>query len=289
MNNIGKTYKKLRLAKGFTLLEAADSVISVGQLSNFENGKSMIHTDSFISVLKNINVTFLEFDLLYNKYNKSKEFSHNVELSDAYLTRNTAKLEFLIKTNKEQIVKSPSSRGLKIKLNSLECLYSTISDRKTTNEIKVNHAVDYLVNVKEFGMFELTVLNNCLTYIDIASLSKILTNITTSNLVNAPFLQSLLVQTMTNAVNLFIQENQFTNADHFLLYLESLELLETALYEKLIIKLSRSLLSIKEGNRDDSNDIKYIIDILKFCENTQTVRIIEDNIDKILGQDKNFS
>ncbi len=38
--------------KKFTLKEAAGTSISIGQLSNFENGKSILRVDSFFQFLK---------------------------------------------------------------------------------------------------------------------------------------------------------------------------------------------------------------------------------------------
>ncbi|WP_096819313.1 helix-turn-helix domain-containing protein [Lactococcus fujiensis] len=85
----GSAYKELRLSKKFTLKEAAGTSISIGQLSNFENGKSILRVDSFFSVLKNINVTNLEFEVSLDKHSEIKAFPYNVDLSDIYLTRNT--------------------------------------------------------------------------------------------------------------------------------------------------------------------------------------------------------
>lgn len=60
----GKTLKKIRLSKGMTLEETTKGVISIAQLSRFENGKSMLTVDILYELLNNLSTTHQEYFFL---------------------------------------------------------------------------------------------------------------------------------------------------------------------------------------------------------------------------------
>lgn len=73
MKEYGAYFKELRTAKGFTLRQTAEGIISYQFLSNFENGVSNISLYNFTRLLNRINVTVNEF------------FSETTDLTDYFL------------------------------------------------------------------------------------------------------------------------------------------------------------------------------------------------------------
>lgn len=78
--NYSKTFKKIRIAKGMKLKEAAGNTLSISQLSRFENEQSMISIDSFIELLTNVNTSPEEyFYLLRQEENELKNYFNRVK------------------------------------------------------------------------------------------------------------------------------------------------------------------------------------------------------------------
>ena len=70
---IGIIFKDFRISKGFSQMEAAGNEISATHLSNFENGKTILSTHHFFSILQNINVNMFEFQNSLNQYLQEKD------------------------------------------------------------------------------------------------------------------------------------------------------------------------------------------------------------------------
>ena len=68
----GKIIKQIRKSKNMTLKEVAGEVLSISQLSRFENEKSVIPVDLFYEVLDNLNSTTEEFNYIKNEKQPNK-------------------------------------------------------------------------------------------------------------------------------------------------------------------------------------------------------------------------
>ncbi|MDR2834090.1 MAG: helix-turn-helix domain-containing protein, partial [Streptococcaceae bacterium] len=77
---IGKTLRNARQAKGYTLKEVADGIISFGQLSKIENdGKGeTTSVKHFFEILERLNLTIAEF----SKLTEAEVFKLRSEYSD---------------------------------------------------------------------------------------------------------------------------------------------------------------------------------------------------------------
>lgn len=65
--SVGKLFKELRLSKNFSRDEAADGVMTASFLSRFESGGSMLGFEKVHRMLRNINVSLLEYDEIYSR------------------------------------------------------------------------------------------------------------------------------------------------------------------------------------------------------------------------------
>lgn len=107
---LGKVFKQLRLAKGFSQAEAAGTEVSSTHISNFENGKTTIGLYYFIKILQNINVNMFEFQNYLNQYLHYKDMLlYNTELSDSLVEKNISNLKKILEKLEEQLNGSPKS------------------------------------------------------------------------------------------------------------------------------------------------------------------------------------
>ncbi|MGX7071411.1 helix-turn-helix transcriptional regulator [Helcococcus kunzii] len=65
MENLGKTFKELRISRKLTLQEIANDEFSISMLSKFENGKTEISVNKLNMALSNLHMSINEFYYLY--------------------------------------------------------------------------------------------------------------------------------------------------------------------------------------------------------------------------------
>ncbi|MEK4947670.1 Rgg/GadR/MutR family transcriptional regulator [Carnobacterium sp. FSL W8-0810] len=147
--NYSKTFKKIRIAKGMKLKEAAGNTLSISQLSRFENEQSMISIDSFIELLTNVNTSPEEyFYLLRQEENELKNYFNRVK--NLVNNKKYDKLEELVIDLKNQ--KPASNSWMSFIVLFVESIIVLDKEKKPLNQPRV---LSYLIQVEDWGEMEL--------------------------------------------------------------------------------------------------------------------------------------
>ncbi|HEM3582496.1 TPA: helix-turn-helix transcriptional regulator [Streptococcus suis] len=116
MKEFGKILKFFRESKNLSLREVAGSNLSSSQISRFERGETSLSIDNFYYCLKNMNVTFREFEIHLKNFIQDDNTVFDKSISEAYLEGNISKLESLLKTLDTQSGKIAKLNSIVIKI-----------------------------------------------------------------------------------------------------------------------------------------------------------------------------
>ncbi|WP_225744570.1 helix-turn-helix domain-containing protein [Marinilactibacillus sp. Marseille-P9653] len=145
----GQLFKTIRKGKGITLKEACGSVLSVSQLSRFENEKSMVPVDLFFQLLDQINTTAEEFLYLRGSDLETDIRYYAIRIED-YVNNNH--YEQLKKLKEEIKAARPAPYSWQqFFLYFIEGL-EDINEEKPNSNLLV---LDYLMQVENWGEMEL--------------------------------------------------------------------------------------------------------------------------------------
>lgn len=276
----GRTFKILRLSKGFSQLEATNHEMSISQLSNFENGKTVPLTTTFFNLLKNINVDMVEFQNAYNDYlNSEAILPYSTEVSEAYTSGNILKLKdmlYKLETSKKKENKKFKLDKIRLKsiISTLDSNYNNIS-KKEVEFVKL-----YLQHLKEWGQYEIKLFGQCVPIFDIPTLSLLgekMINPTQKN-INLHYTKQMIIKAVLNLIDIFTKSKNFDYANKFINYLENTKIHDYFTYEKITIVYSKARLAYLEGNNEALDTIKKCQDLLLFCDCSEIANMIEKEI-----------
>lgn len=275
----GKTFKILRLSKGFSQLEAANNEMSIPQLSNFENGKTIPLTTTFFALLKNINVDMVEFQNAYDNYLNSKAILlYNTEISEAYTSGNIIKLKDMLR--KMETSKKIKNKKIELDKIRLKSIISALDTNYSISKKEINFVSLYLQNLKEWGQYEIKLFGQCVTLFDIPTLALLgekMINPTQRN-INLHYVKQSMITSVLNLIDLFTKSKNFDYANKFLNYLENTKIHDYLIYEKLTIVYSKARLAYLQGDSDALDTVKKCQDFLLFCDCSETANMIEKEI-----------
>lgn len=152
-NQLGITFKKVRIARGFKVSEAAKDVCTTQFLNKFESGKSDIATSKLIGLLNNIFVSMEEFMIAYQgenvyEYNAAVSMMNDLEL--------VGDVSGLLELADSYLNKEPKGSKIYqlIAISIRARAYTSIKDKELDpNEIQI--AKNYLDKIESWGIFEL--------------------------------------------------------------------------------------------------------------------------------------
>lgn len=148
----GETFQFIRKGKNFTLKEAAGEILSVSQLSRFENNRSMIPADLLEPLLQNINTTPQEFYFLLRK-DSEKEL--RVFFLDLIRYLDQDDYGSLKKMKKEmETFASTASNWQKYLLYFLDSILHIVEGKAQSRKLPIQH---YLMQVEDWGEMELRI------------------------------------------------------------------------------------------------------------------------------------
>ncbi|GAX46870.1 Rgg/GadR/MutR family transcriptional regulator [Pseudolactococcus reticulitermitis] len=283
---LGTVLKLLRKSKGLTIKEAAGNSFSCPHLSNFENGKTEFSARFLLEELKNINVSITEFQAFYDNYIHSKEYNliSNSEITDAYMSHNLAKLHVILK---ELDSKHNNNRNIKkyhlevVRIKSLISIIDPIF-KVPLDDIKM--LKDYLIKLNEWGKYDIELLGQCCLIFDLGTIS-----ILTQNMLNPGQTtikiegnKHALIQTSINIINLFISKKQFNLARNLINHLETNDIHEYYMYEKLTLIYNTASYNYHKGDKYALETMKKCQQIFEFCQCFKTANLVAEEISSLL-------
>lgn len=280
---VGRVFKTIRESKGLSLKEVADDIVSLAQLSRFERGLSGITVDTFYLCLKNMNVPLDEFQLTYHNYTQTRDIQFSTELSEAYLNQDVAKIKSILQDCLQAEEENPSQRIYKLKTIVVRAILSYCSPSETVSEKDVQYLMDYLFSVEEWGRFELWIFTNAISLMTVASME-----IFTKEMIkrtqfyrDLPENRKRILQMLLNVVGICLEQNHLTLAYRCLNYIDSFNIQETDLYERVLIKFYRGLYDVQMGKQDGLKEMKDCAHMMTALDCFGTAQHMKNQIEKL--------
>lgn len=265
---IGIVFKNLREAKDFSQAEACGDETSVPHLSNFEGGKTNITTSRFIALLNNINVNMFEFQNSYNQYLHSKDvLLFNTEVTEAVMEQNPVQLKLLSKQIEEQLLLKPNDKKLKLDNIRIKSVLYFVDPSYSITKSDSSFLVEYLYNLKEWGLYDIRLLSQSAQFIDVLKLSE-LTNRMLNPMQenhNLEYIKLARIRCILNIINAFVDNEIYEPARRFIKYLEDSEVHEYFMFEKLTLIYNKANYSYHTGDKSALNIMKKCQEVLEFC------------------------
>lgn len=286
---LGRLFKQLRLAKGFSQEEAAGFEVSTTHISNFENGKTIIGLHHFIKILQNINVNMFEFQNSLNQYLHEKDILlFNTELTDAVVEQNASKLKQILTKLEHQInksLKSPSNKKMKLDYIRTKSALFFIDSSYSLTKKEMNFLENYLFHLKEWGQYDIALLGQCAQFLNFISLMDLTNNMIspTQENIKIPYIKQAIIQTVLNIINVFVNNHCYDYAKRLIHYLESSDIHDYYMFEKLTLIYNTANYQYHSGHKEAIETMKKCQEVLEFCNCSKTANWINSEIKNIVN------
>lgn len=253
MMKIGSSFKHVRKDKNMTQKEVARDILSVAQLSKFENNKTEISASKLFQLLDRVNVSLTEFQIIYlndDLYNQSVIID---EIAEAYYQKNLFRLQSLNQKQLELYETFGNSRFYHNQIWIQQCIRH-IQDL-TFDKNEMDKIFFYLMNVENWGSYEITLFNNlsfAFTLNQLKHLSKTATKKIYIYSEKGVFsdLHHLTATLIGNLASIFIDHDELDFANELLIETNNLLKNTDFLNEKIHQQFRLGIYWIKKRNYD---------------------------------------
>ncbi len=281
----GHVFGYFRKAKGFTLKEAVGDIAFPSQLSNFEHGKICPSADNFLLFLQNINVSSLEFQYALDEYLQRKNITEfGTPLTDSYLAQNISQLKIFQKNAEKRYVSNPDNKHFRLDKIHIEGVLSIVDTKYELSKEDKRFLYTYLINLKEWGLYDISLLGACVTNLGTSELSKLLISMISSAQIGTKikYVKKAMLQTLLNGLDVFIGQRLLNLTIPIVLYLEE-NIHEYDMYEKTIFIYDKAKIDYFSGNPAALEIMKECQAIFEFCECFSSADIVAKEIDELVN------
>lgn len=244
-----------------SLKEVAGDYVSPAQLSRFENGKSNLSVDTFFYCLKQMNTSGGEFTTLYDVYYQSEDISFSKELHKAVELHNIDFLNHQVEVYTKQYQDTNNSSD-RLMIAILHTFMQRCDNSYIIPESDKIFIADYLLSIDDWGIYELWIFGNCARVLSSKSLEILGMEIVnrTQFYNNIAENRKRVYQVLLNVVGHLLDRQEERSSIKFLKVLDGMDILETDLLERLLLKFSKAHLGYIQGKSEN-------IQIMKKCKN----------------------
>jgi len=281
VNNLGKTFKKIRKSKKLTQKAVCEGIIPLSTLSEFESGKGDIKLSKFYEIMSNINITFQEFDHLSKNYQldgfplmwqKAVDYSHK---------KNIASLKAIYKrslnTEKKNIYEEINHLRIKNLLASHDKDYML-----SQNERKL--IFDYLSSISTWSSYELRIYTCLIGNFQPKTVEKLTEGLyhKTAIYKSVESVKLLMVQTLINSISVMLEANNISSALKFHGYVEHL-MGEADLFERNVFLFATGAIQVFSDKVElGKNKMEKAIQIFDDLGSHNLAQIYKENYDTII-------
>ncbi|GAB2024853.1 hypothetical protein OfM1_09240 [Lactovum odontotermitis] len=287
----GQVFHDLRSWKNFSKTEADAEVMTDTALTNFENGKSIPSFDKVYKMLKNINVTLLEYDDAYNR-NKLKQdiLLYGTTISEALLTKNVEKLKFILSEIEHEIKRSPNVKKYEIDKWRIEATIKELDTNYVMPSSDISSLKDYLMHLSEWGLYDIHLFGHCVNvFINDDDFGDLVTQMLshTEDTGQLHNVEHAVIVTTLNIIDSCLSRGNFKLAEAFINHLNRLKIHDYYMFEKFTLKYATANLEYQKGKDSALEVMKKCYEIALFCGCTSLADTISKEIPKIQEMVKN--
>lgn len=282
VENIGKVFKLIRESKNMSLKEVAGDYVTSAQLSRFENGKSNLSVDTFFYCLKRMNTSGGEFTTLYDVYYQSEDISLSKELHKAIELHNINFFNHQIDvyTKQYQATNSASDR---LMIAILHTFKQRCDDSYIIPESDKTFIADYLLSIDDWGIYELWIFGNCARVLSSKSLEILGMEVInrTQFYKNIAENRKRVQKVLLNVVGHLLDRQEERASIKFLRVLDDMDILETDLLERLLLKFNKAYLGYIQGRKESIQVMEQCKIIADFLNCSDLSKQIETTISQL--------
>lgn len=271
--NIGGTIQRIRTGKNISQAVLSENIISRPHLSLIENDKYDLSFNTLLKLLQKMHISMEEFLYLTENYTVSEARKLSVQLMSAANKGSIDELEEIQKKAKSKLNSQEDFEYFHLYLLTKTYIYLWNNNFKLDEEVEkiVQPIKGYLLNLSEWYIYDLKLLNNILFVFDLSSIHSISKKVLKS-------LEKYKDYPSARNDYLFLLINMSTYYIEKGLYQESLEFsclgkekVNNNIYEKIVLDINDSVANIKLGKESKKNKERltnrlFIIDSLDFKE-----------------------
>lgn len=276
-DSYGKVFKMIRESKNMSLKEVARDFVTPAQLSRFENGKSNLSVDTFFYCLRRMDVLQGEFSTFYSAYFQNQDVRLSPQLLKAIQSRNIGYLDKQIKEYQERFAEE-GRKSDRVLIAVFHVMINRCDPKQGVPETERQVIADYLMSVDEWCFYELWILGYCAR-----SLNTKLLELLSSELLNrTQFFNGItenrkrVYKVLLNIVGHLLDRKEDRTAARLINSLDSLDILEADLYERLQLKFAKGHLNYLQGNIKGLETMKKCQEMANFLDCYDLSQQIED-------------
>ena len=264
MEKLGYLIKSLRECKGLTQKELSNGIMSISQLSKYERGETDTTDKNFFRLLKRMNISFSEFEVLYRKevdtyQNFLDKFRSVIVKKEVSLLNELYMEELELENETGNYCHYHNQLLIKFHINKL---LNIENDKRDIKKI-----VDYLYSVEDWGRYELMIFGNFSIFFSSERINEFVSRIDKKSYLfsNSKSFLEQIGRIMLNVIRKDLEEEQYRLASILIDKLEKM-LKDTPLfYERLKVNYYKGILMIKNGNVNlGKAKVEQVIDFLIF-------------------------
>ncbi|WP_039043676.1 helix-turn-helix domain-containing protein [Sporosarcina sp. ZBG7A] len=244
---VGKVFKEIRVARGITIQNLADDYVSKSTISRFERSEADITLEKLIHILDKVKISMREFVFLTKTVEGT---APSLELlPQAVMDSDSDSLQKLASEEWEQFKETDSSYS-KLSAIVLDAHYKSLTGKeKEINESDINYLTDYLFQSELWTQFDLVLFGNSMSYLPIETSIVLSKEFIRKTEIFHSDRQSFetLINTLINITLVCIEHDKMEVAEDFIKVLKKLNIDETFLLERVLLKFAIGLFLIKKG------------------------------------------
>lgn len=284
MKNLGSVIREVRKSKALTLKQVAGSELSVAFLSKVERGNSDISLNNFLIVLKTLNISWDEFFYVAHGYQGGNRLKFIENVKKYILEDNVYGLQRL--QSIEAKTCNHNSKYHHFNVIIIDLIISQIQHKQFKKEY-VTELQTYLLNVENWGIYELTLFNNVMFCFPTSVLSLLLDNATKKTIAyrHLPQYEELLMIIICNNLEITLQQKNIVRAEKIVAQSTEIYRDKRISLSNMKFKFLQGILMMYTGNVDAGK--KLVVGVIDACY------VLEDDeqansFEKYLNESTNF-
>ncbi|GIN58008.1 XRE family transcriptional regulator [Lederbergia ruris] len=258
MNEYGKTIRKIREEKGYTMQQLSDGILSISFLSKFERGNSNISISYFFQILERLSLSYDEFLFVHNDFKLDNFETFFDKAEQAYVNHNLSKLQTLkeVQIDKWRTTKIAAYRCNTLVLDVLICI---LRDEFIDAEKEaIEFLFDYLFQVEVWGYYELRLYNTTMFLMP----PEMVLTLSETAVEKSVYLRKLakvnqiIIYVLLNTLTYLIRHNKYLKEYEFFLdYLGNIPIPEKDLLSRNHLLYLQGIYEVKIGNKEKGIEV----------------------------------
>lgn len=252
MNSHGAVFHELRVSRGLSIVELMDDLVSKSTISRFERMESDITFEKLVHLLNKLKVSMDEF--VYLTSEKQQKTSSLELLSKTILDNDTPALRKLI-DNEWTTFTETTDIYSRLIATALECHYKSMIGEKVSFNSNLQFLADYFFRCNLWTQFDVVLFSDSMSYLPVDTaivISKEIAKKTKKFHNNRQSLETI-INTLENITLVCLENDRIDDAKKFLAIIDQLDMDETFVLERVILKFVKGIYMIKIGESDEGN------------------------------------